>query len=107
MIDREEAYAKKEVRIDAVGYACLHWVFHLQGAKADGPDGYKSSLSFLKQHFLHWLEALSEMHQVPESIKMLKSLQTLSQVRDYHYNWRHAISALQALDTHMRNCADE
>ncbi|TFB03806.1 hypothetical protein CCMA1212_004252 [Trichoderma ghanense] len=80
MMDREESDGKKEVRLEAVRYACLHWVFHLQGSKANGPGGYNDALLFLQKHFLHWLEVLSEMHQVPESIKMLKSLQGLLQV---------------------------
>ncbi|KAL6881409.1 WD40 repeat-like protein [Trichoderma novae-zelandiae] len=80
MIDREEADANEEVQLAAVRYACLHWVFHLQGAQADSPDSYKVVLSFLENHFLRWLEALSEMRQVPEGIKMLKALQALPQM---------------------------
>ncbi|EGR52057.1 uncharacterized protein TRIREDRAFT_35137, partial [Trichoderma reesei QM6a] len=82
MMDCEEADASNEVQTAAVRYACLHWVFHLQGAKGGGHDVYGGALLFLEKHFLHWLEVLSEMHQVPESIKMLKTLQTLPQIND-------------------------
>ncbi|KAL7821006.1 WD40 repeat-like protein [Trichoderma gracile] len=82
MMDGEKADASNEVQAAAVRYACLHWVFHLQGAKGGGHDVYGDALLFLEKHFLHWLEVLSEMHQVPESIKMLKTLRALPHMKD-------------------------
>ncbi|OTA05304.1 hypothetical protein A9Z42_0059680 [Trichoderma parareesei] len=82
MMDSEEADASNEVQTAAVRYACLHWVFHLQGAKGSGHDVCGGALLFLEKHFLHWLEVLSEMHQVPESIKMLKTLRASPQIND-------------------------
>ncbi|KAK0764406.1 hypothetical protein N5P37_003807, partial [Trichoderma harzianum] len=61
----------------AVQYACLNWVFHLQGANYH-VENYAETLQFLEQHFLHWVEALSLIQQAPESVKMITSLQALS-----------------------------
>ncbi|KAL7904007.1 hypothetical protein GGI35DRAFT_248894 [Trichoderma velutinum] len=62
----------------AVKYACRNWVFHLQGAGNQFSD-CGTVFQFLKQHFLHWVEALSLMQQAPESIKLIKSLQVFLQ----------------------------
>lgn len=64
----------------AVQYACLNWAFHLQGAR-DHVSDYEEVFQFLKEHFIHWIEALSLMRQVSESIKIIKNLQGLIQVR--------------------------
>ncbi|KAL7796140.1 hypothetical protein V8C37DRAFT_23337 [Trichoderma ceciliae] len=66
-----DAYIPTEVQ-----YACLNWVFHLQGAQNHSSD-YEEVFQFLKQHFLHWVEALSLIRQAPKSIKLIKSLQAL------------------------------
>ncbi|UKZ73631.1 hypothetical protein TrVFT333_001279 [Trichoderma virens FT-333] len=57
-----------------VQYACLNWVFHLQGAK-DQAENHIEILRFLEQHFLHWIEALSLIRKTPESIKIIRNLQ--------------------------------
>ncbi|POR34530.1 Vegetative incompatibility protein HET-E-1 [Tolypocladium paradoxum] len=61
-----------------VQYACLHWVFHLHGARSCVGDFGEACL-FLKNHFLHWIEALSLMRRAPESIGMIRRLQGLIQ----------------------------
>lgn len=63
----------------AVKYACRNWVFHLQGAGKQFSN-YGTVFQFLKQHFLHWVEALSLIQQAPESIRLIKSLQAFLQV---------------------------
>ncbi|KAL5084168.1 hypothetical protein Trisim1_012244 [Trichoderma cf. simile WF8] len=73
IVDREEAAACIPA---AVQYACLNWVFHLQAAN-NYDDNYAGTFQFLKQHFLHWVEALSLIQQAPESTKMITSLQAL------------------------------
>ncbi|UKZ47057.1 hypothetical protein TrVGV298_001269 [Trichoderma virens] len=59
-----------------VQYACLNWVFHLQGAK-DQAENHTEIFQFLEQHFLHWIEALSLIRKAPESIKIIRTLQAL------------------------------
>jgi hypothetical protein len=58
-----------------VRYACLYWAKHLSGAKVVIDDDHRVHV-FLKRHFLHWLEALSLLGKLRESIEMIKNLQT-------------------------------
>ncbi|KAG4431566.1 hypothetical protein IFR05_012951 [Cadophora sp. M221] len=57
-----------------VQYACLYWVQHLQKS---GPKAYNSNdvSRFLKEHLLHWLEALGWMGKISEGIQAILSLQ--------------------------------
>ncbi|KAI9897307.1 hypothetical protein N3K66_008329 [Trichothecium roseum] len=60
-----------------VRYACLHWVHHLQGSIEGSALAYEDeqrALYFLERHFLHWLEALSHMGLVAESIRLISKL---------------------------------
>ncbi|KAI1131627.1 WD40-repeat-containing domain protein [Nemania abortiva] len=61
-----------------VQYACRFWPYHMQQAKArifDDDEVY----NFLHQHFLHWLEALSIIGRVSESLSMIKTLRSITQ----------------------------
>lgn len=61
-------------------YACLNWVYHLQGAGCyDGDCG--QVYSFLRCHFLHWLESLSLLGRARESVHLIEALQSLYKVR--------------------------
>ncbi|KAL6901147.1 vegetative incompatibility protein HET-E-1 [Trichoderma evansii] len=59
-----------------VRYACLYWVHHLKRSGSRIMDGGQAHL-FLKSHLLHWLEALSFVGKVSESIIMIKTLHEL------------------------------
>lgn len=59
-----------------VQYACLYWVYHLEQSNARINEKHQGYL-FLKRHFLHWLEALSLLGKISESIVMISSLQRL------------------------------
>jgi hypothetical protein len=50
-----------------VQYACRYWVDHLQRAGTDFKDSYRVHV-FLKEQFLHWLEALSLLGKIAEGI---------------------------------------
>ena len=65
-----------------VQYACLYWVYHLEQSKDRVRDGGQVHL-FLKRHFLHWLEALSLMGKISESIAMIGSLHSLLAVGQF------------------------
>ena len=59
-----------------VQYACRYWVYHLEqsgGHIRDGDPVY----TFLQKYFLYWLEAMSLMREVSESIRIISSLQSL------------------------------
>ncbi len=62
-----------------VRYACLYWVYHLKQSSACISDNHQAHL-FLRCHLLHWLEALSLLGKVSESIAMISSLQALTTV---------------------------
>ncbi|KXX81126.1 Vegetative incompatibility protein HET-E-1 [Madurella mycetomatis] len=59
-----------------VQYACRYWVYHLQQSSARIIETHPI-FSFLKQHLLHWLEALSLLGKISEGIAILRSLQAL------------------------------
>jgi NACHT domain len=57
-------------------YACRYWVQHLQQSEAhlyDNDHVHK----FLQKHFLHWLEALSLIGKMPDSVRMVTALQSM------------------------------
>jgi hypothetical protein len=62
-----------------VRYACLYWVHHFEQSNVRITDDHQAHL-FLKRHFLHWLEALSLMGKISESIGMINTLQGLLKV---------------------------
>ena len=62
-----------------VQYACRYWIYHLKGSKRkvrDGDDVHQ----FLARYLLHWLEALSLIGRVSESIGMIDELQSMTDV---------------------------
>ena len=60
-------------------YACLYWVHHLQQAGSSAVDGGPAH-GFLKQHLLHWMEALSLIGRVSEGLDLIKMLESLLKV---------------------------
>ncbi|KAH7061004.1 WD40-repeat-containing domain protein [Paraphoma chrysanthemicola] len=61
-----------------IAYACEYWVEHVQeGERACSDilaDGGKVH-SFFQKHLLHWLEAMSLLQKMPESILVLQKLE--------------------------------
>jgi hypothetical protein len=62
-----------------VQYACSNWAWHLTEGKCKISDKGQVH-SFLETKFLYWLEALSLMGKIHESIGMVTSLQPLLEV---------------------------
>ncbi|CAF3616111.1 unnamed protein product [Fusarium graminearum] len=58
-----------------VQYACLYWVSH-QIVAGLGPGDATRILKFLKQHFLHWLEAMSLLDRAFQITKLMRELQS-------------------------------
>ncbi|KAF5658363.1 G-protein beta WD-40 repeat-containing protein [Fusarium heterosporum] len=56
-------------------YACVYWVHHLQ---ASGRPLDNRVYSFLSKHFLHWLEAVSLLGQVPYGINAISIINELA-----------------------------
>lgn len=67
-----------------VRYACLYWVHHLEQSRPAEDKAcitdYHQAYTFLKSHFLHWLEALGLLGKISESIAMIRCLQDLISV---------------------------
>ncbi|KAK6360848.1 hypothetical protein TWF730_006964 [Orbilia blumenaviensis] len=59
-----------------IQYACVHWVHHLHEGGTKIRDGDKVH-AFLKRHLLHWLEAMSLIDKIAESLFAIDMLQTL------------------------------
>jgi hypothetical protein len=77
-----EAKSKVETHLPLfVQYACRYWVDHLKRSGIELCDNGGVHL-FLKEHFLHWLEALSLMGQVTEGVLMITALQSMITVSD-------------------------
>jgi hypothetical protein len=71
----------------AVRYSCIHWVDHLHDYVLDSRKIHDKSLQddnivhlFLKDHYLHWLEALSLCQSVSAGVLAMNKLKTLVQV---------------------------
>ncbi|KAI9777756.1 MAG: hypothetical protein M1839_008551 [Geoglossum umbratile] len=64
-----------------IRYACCYWVDHLHISylQRDQVRRYSSDQvhKFLKEHFLHWLEALSLMGKMSEGVLMITTLQSM------------------------------
>ncbi|KAF5973809.1 vegetative incompatibility protein het-e-1 [Fusarium bulbicola] len=57
-------------------YACMYWVY--RQTKVDlQPNDMDDMYDFLKTHFLHWLEALSLIGRISESIGFIDELQSI------------------------------
>ncbi|KAH8761866.1 hypothetical protein F5882DRAFT_431506 [Hyaloscypha sp. PMI_1271] len=56
-----------------IQYACQYWVYHAKECGSVIRDDDQAH-NFLQCHFLHWLEALSLMGRVSESISMIDDL---------------------------------
>jgi hypothetical protein len=59
-----------------VQYACRYWVDHLQQSNIQLCDD-GSVHKFLKEHFLHWLEALSLMGNISNGVVMVRTLESI------------------------------
>ncbi|KAL4734247.1 putative wd40 protein [Aspergillus similis] len=55
-------------------YSCRYWAHHLHQSKDHALQ--KEVFSFLKCHFLHWLEAMSLMGLVSEAVSAINALQS-------------------------------
>lgn len=60
-------------------YACLYWIRHLQGSRKQTFNG-EAIHRFLREHVLHWMEAMSWMGKTSEAIEAMATLETLIEV---------------------------
>ncbi|KAF2623300.1 HET-domain-containing protein, partial [Macroventuria anomochaeta] len=69
--DRVAQHIKPEVQ-----YACANWMQHLTKGSLQLHDGDQVHM-FLKEHFLHWLEALGWLGKVSEGIHAISLLESI------------------------------
>jgi hypothetical protein len=62
-------------------YACRYWVQHLQSSESSLADNGQVHV-FLREHLLHWLEALSLIKKTSEGVLAIISLESLVIVRN-------------------------
>jgi hypothetical protein len=61
-------------------YACLYWVRHLiSSGQRLLDDGYMHQ--FLREHALHWMEAMSWMGKTSEAIEAMSMLESITEVK--------------------------
>jgi hypothetical protein len=72
---------KEYIPLD-IQYACRYWTSHLQQSDIKICD-YNQAYKFLKEHFLHWLEALSLMRKMSEGGLMIITLQSMLAVSGF------------------------
>jgi hypothetical protein len=77
-------------RLDPLRYSCVFWYKHLCKGDSKSSD-YEHELSdngailkFFNTHFLHWLEALSLIHQLSDGILIIRELLHKGQVCSGH-----------------------
>ena len=68
--------------LDQIRYSCAYWIDHV--SEIDKSLHYRIGLhdngeidTFLKNHFLHWLEALSLMRDISSGVALIKKLEKL------------------------------
>lgn len=59
---------------DDVVYASMYWIDHICAVEQDTPSIVAAMDSFLQQHLMHWLEAMSVMRRFRETIAQLDTL---------------------------------
>ncbi|KAK2050657.1 hypothetical protein LZ31DRAFT_580856 [Colletotrichum somersetense] len=60
-------------------YSCVYWVYHLADGAPSGQEQDSGLIyAFLRQHYLHWLEALSLLDSISEGILQMSKLTYLT-----------------------------
>jgi hypothetical protein len=87
-ISEVESRAVEDCLPQEVQYACRSWVYHLQQSNTKLCDKqllHDQVYTFLKEHLLHWLEALSLMEKICDGIVMIRTLESMLTVSDSGY----------------------
>ncbi|KAI5856229.1 vegetative incompatibility protein HET-E-1 [Tricharina praecox] len=75
---------------EEVQYACRYWVDHLQRSETilhDSEPLHDQVHTFLKEHFLHWMEALSLMRNMHDGILMVKAIASMLRLKPSSANY--------------------
>ncbi|CAG8309831.1 unnamed protein product [Penicillium nalgiovense] len=55
-------------------YSCRYWAYHFQKSESDASE--REVFTFLKEHFLHWLEAMSLIGLASETVGTINALRS-------------------------------
>jgi hypothetical protein len=70
---------------EGLQYSCCFWTYHLEQSRLEQSElrlGYiREICDFLQKHLLHWLEIMSILGKIPETIGFIDTLQSLIKVR--------------------------
>jgi hypothetical protein len=71
--------------LQSIAYSCLYWVHHLHECESRSLIGEESRIlpkikTLMSQKFLYWVEAMSLLNAVPQSIVAMSTLQSLLKV---------------------------
>ncbi|OJD17129.1 hypothetical protein AJ78_02774 [Emergomyces pasteurianus Ep9510] len=68
------SHAINQHLLEELQYACRYWMYHLEqgGTLESGIDVF----GFLQKHFLHWLEAMSLMGLMSETVDIISTLKS-------------------------------
>ena len=88
-------------------YACLYWISHCKSNDEQLlDDGVVHN--FLREHTLHWLEAMSWMGKTSEAIAAMASLELLTEVRrSFRYTNCLHVSQKPGADVHVERWMQE
>ena len=67
-------------------YVCRFWIHHFEQVKC-GISDESSIRQFLNQQFFFWIEALSLMRRIYESINMIAKLKSLFEIKQFSSNF--------------------
>lgn len=70
-----------------VQYACRYWIEHIRRSGTQLCDDSQVHV-FLREHLLHWLEALGWMGKMPEGVHAIASLESFSSVSIHPEQYR-------------------
>jgi hypothetical protein len=82
LVTEVNASRLRQCLLPEVQYACLYWIQHLQRSDIQLFDNDQVH-QFLREHFLHWLEALGWMGKVSEGVHGIASLESFISVSMY------------------------
>ncbi|KAI9777124.1 MAG: hypothetical protein M1839_009080 [Geoglossum umbratile] len=88
-IARDVSDQKIEIFLStALQYACRYWVQHLKKSDSQLEDSGKT-YNFLRQHLLHWFEALSLLGKISEAVLAIQVLEDMTDVSYVSEDFRH------------------
>jgi hypothetical protein len=82
--DHLQQHLSAEIR-----YSCLYWIPHTAQVVRVSKEllDHNGILEFLRQHILHWVEAMSWMGKISDAIVAMTTLERLCEVSLHHMNF--------------------